>query len=697
MEKIGRFVAIGLVTCLLTGLNAQARSYTVSSLFEITERTDVWVRGDLVSVEFRPLKEKERYRFGHVGDVEVVARMRVTASVPALDESEITIHWATLKDFKLRIIPNRAYIAALNRRDDSTYGGPSALGLSGWFQSDPDSSGIGENISPDLVWQIVSELRHGLDNPARLDASASERWLARLQTGDLHEYGAAVLMFDAFPTLTLDPGTLLTAFERHYADAQARMEALRQPYPERRRFARVVLPTFTLLQRIADKDVTRRIIDLFMRDLSIGNSIFRHTDVSEPLVRMIAQHGGDTRCDMLKGLLKRKEVWNAEKSVLRIFAEYPGEDIDAMLLDMLNNPGEYGIPSTLALAGLWGGLVNRGLPEIYAYLDAFLAQAESFDLGVPYEKSREQTLIFARECMESYARRMPHARELKVLVQLYQQGDRTALKRILFIMTEEDDNLIPLLNAIPLGLFEDRSMGIAFSSGIARAFPIPAFIPQLRKIMNIQPNGFVLAALDACGDGEYVRKLAKAELGKPLPRGSWREVYDLINNKHSIIASLGKLDNPGLAPLIEPFTQAKLLDGYRKKLTSAARAEGKEPHDYAVGGVEKVAIMALARCSGATAIPRLREIYGDGDIAARIVAAVSLYALGDGTGLKLVRLFRENRELEDLEIRARWRIDLIDVFPATVQYLQNPRTDALLLERQKRQSSVNAHEVTANP
>ena len=701
MGAVGRVAAFGLVTCLLWGTGAQA-SYRAIPLPEVTERTDVWVHGRLVSVEFQPLEEDERHRFDHTGHVEVRARMQVTDSVPPLDESEITLHCATREEFKPRIVQGREYIAALNRHDDATYGGLYAFGLYGWIQCDPGSgtiaslSGIGRDVSMELVWQIVSDLSAGLSAP-RPDPSLKERWQPRLQTGDLHQFGAAVMVFDAVPGLGLEPGTLLDAFERHWSEVQKRMNAAPEPYPERSRFEPVVVPAFTLLRRIADEAATSRLLDLYVRDLSSRHSVFDHVEVTEPLARIVAQHGGGSRCDMLKGLLGREVKWASADGkftgtrrlvdrghdVLRAIAEYPGEDLDTLLLDMLHSPGKYGIRSALDLAGLWHGLVERRLPEVRAYLDEFLANPETFDLGVAHERSRENTLIYAREMYEMLSRRLPHGERLQVLVKLDEQGYAGALDRLMSELTENDTEMIPMLTEIPVEAFQDRHMAISFSINIARALPDPAFVPQLRRIAKVHPGGHVLAALDACGDGEHALALAKAELDIPVPRGDWRTVYDLINRKAGVVCFLGSRDDPALVPLVEPVTQAALLNEYREKLTSAARSEGREPHDYAVRGLERAAILALARCGGEQAVARLREVYDEGDIAARIAAAIGLYALEDDTGVELVRLFAEHRELENPEVKARWRIDLAGSFHAAATYLQNSRTDAILLERLK--------------
>lgn len=128
-------------------------------------------------------------------------------------------------------------------------------------------------------------------------------------------------------------------------------------------------------------------------------------------------------------------------------------------------------------------------------------------------------------------------------------------------------------------------------------------------------------------------------------------------------------------------------------LLAAAKAEGKEPYDFAVRDLEKCAVLALARAGGPDAVSRLREIYRNGDIAARIVAAMGLYARGDQTGADLVRSFAEHRELENPEIARRWRYDLFGIFHFACKYLQNFRTDSILLERIERGFDDSDHDL----
>ncbi|MBI2435947.1 MAG: hypothetical protein HYV26_24085 [Candidatus Hydrogenedentes bacterium] len=233
----------------------------------------------------------------------------------------------------------------------------------------------------------------------------------------------------------------------------------------------------------------------------------------------------------------------------------------------------------------------------------------------------------------------------------------------------------------------------------------PAFLPQLRALAETGADYFALKALAACGDAKLAGELAIKNVEQTLvtkedaPSASisirtvgsvrrgegtaWRMVYDQINLLAGTVKFMGETGNPEYVAKIEPFTREGRVEELRTALASAAKASGEEPYTFAVDELNRVAILALARAGGATAIARLKEIYDKGDIKQRVASAMALHSLGDETATELIQLFIEHRERENVEIAKRYRIDMTDDFHRAASYLCSERTNAVLIERLK--------------
>ncbi len=717
--------ACAVLSALFVATTVHAMSIRDVPLAEITDQTDLWVRGNVVSVKSSPLTEDERYRFGHQGTIEAKVVIAVTKSSRPILTPTVTIHWASGDDFMHWVVKDRECIAALSRQEDGTYRSLWALCVYGWYQIDPESgtvpyvSSIGEHVSPETLWNLVCALEMGQNSPQGPNAFLTDAWRRRLNEGRLHDFIAAMLFFDAFPSVELSPADLLTAFERQFSAYEARLNYALQSHAEKQAMQRAVPVLFSLFQRVGDESSLERIIAVCIRNFSAKESAFDDPMSAKGLVQVILAKGGEQRVGLVRDLLGKAYEWGredgrvrgsrtpirADYNVIEAIAEYPGEDTDGMLLDMLSHPVMYGITNSLPLAGVWTALAKRGNPEIETYLKEFLANPQTFNLGVRHHDSVDNSIIYAREALQAYARSLPHDQQMQELLQLYQQGDAGALNILFISITPKDTALIPVLASVPAQRLLEEQYGLAnsFSIMAATKLPDPAFLPQLRTLAERAGHGGrvqthpVLAALYACGDSEPARAKAVERLHEPVPRKDWRTIYDMITEKTGLVSFLGTLDDPALVNEIDPFIRADVLKDYRRKLISAAAAEGKERYDFPVRELHKSAVLALARAGGDDAIARLRTIYEKDDIAARIAAAMGLYALGDETGKELVDLFINHQEFTNTKIVARWRIDLFGDFHHAARYLEDPRTDEALLQRLSRGFSDSDGELTAYP
>lgn len=679
-------LTILLSLCLITGA-AQATTIAYLPLLQVTDRTDLWVRATVHDADFRSLNDDERARFGMEGTVEVTATLRIIDSAPVLDTSEINLHWATVDDMREYINSADEVIVALKERPDGTYATLYAAGRHGWLSVDAKSASInhvpefGGAVPADLVWDLVRELRDALDAPT-LDPAMGERWREQIAKPDARAFAAASVLFEAFPNLAPEPSAYIDAFARNQADY-------------------TVLPALAVLQRIATPEAVGKLLDYYEKGLASRDPAFdrQPTEVMEAIARLVAERGGPERASILKDLVVRrvelrsptgaklgeKRLLVANSPILRQLATVPGEDMDALLLDMLHHPDTFEISSVLDLAGLWDGLAKRGVSEIEPYLRAFLKNPDTTTLGVPAGRRDNQAVIYARESLAEAAKQRSHEHYLETLFWLYENGDERRLERFLIEIQPGDHAFVPKLTAIPTTTLLDPSLAHRFC-GAAEVLAAPALLPQLRAIAKADTRGVAVGALFACGDGETAKELALEILNRN-PASDWgmlnNEIYGLVG----ILTALGNQRDSTLVPIIERFTRAKVIENYDKALRIAARRAKAEYYDFSLRQLRQAAILALVHAGGDAVVPRLRELYDEEDIAVRIAAAMALHALGDDTGAPLVRQFAEHRELENDAIRARWRIDLgggSGGFHYAVRILKSPRTDALFLERLQR-------------
>lgn len=529
-------LALVLLCAALPGWSMMFKSIPIPS---ITDQTDVWVRGKVLSIKTRDLPESERYEFESSGALEITAAIQLLDSVPMIAEPELVVHWATMPDFAHTITEGQECIAALIRRDDGTYKSLWQLGLYGWYQprSGTNVVEIAEdlsNIPLDLLWELVTTLRNGLDDPKTLDAQARDVWLRRLTQGSLADFAAAQMVFDTFPTLELSGETLITALESQHTSFQQRAANSPEPYEEVDAFRRVLPRTLELMTRVGDAPSVERLKALCVRDFQSEHSLFDSPmELPEQLLRVICARGGEARVEMLASLMGKAFTWTsddgrrtkgrdpllADYGSIKAIGEFKGDDIDALLLGIMRSPAEFGIQRDLGLASVWRTLAQRGNPEVKAYLDELIANPDSFTLPVRYEESREKTLIYAREALETYARNLPRAERISEALRLYQHGDLGALGTVFDLATKDDTHLVPVFAAIPVAVLEDtdQNLGYWFCSMASRALPGPAFLPQLRALAESNRGEYVFAAIAACGDPEFARERAVAVLESRLP------------------------------------------------------------------------------------------------------------------------------------------------------------------------------------
>jgi HEAT repeat protein len=534
----------------------------------------------------------------------------------------------------------------------------------------------------DEVWEFIMDAYDAIHEGALPSGEILDYWLAKLQSNDMTDCLTAIEYFNTLPEPVAPQELVVDAMERFLSGRIVDAANRRRDW-----FA---LETLDLLTWVADESTIDKMLTLYEQSLSTSGNVFY-----EELAGW-ARNGGslrDTVVRMFRLTLKRPGPQRRERFLslyslllerVRQFAEDPrderrahlqkehieelrktkGEDIDQLLIEMLEEPAKFGISDSGLFGLLSTVLAQRALPEFGAHLERFLA-----DPGMSKTLENSDDWWYADKAMRIYTEKtMPRKQAIQYLVDLHEQG-KISIDPVIDLMNENlepgDTEFIPFLSE---AVKADWWMAPILA---AEVLPDPCLVPALKEALEREEpgRGMLLQALFASGEEkesiemalafiqQYVNQQEHETAGKPY------DGYDL----RATIKFLGASGEVSAIPAIEHFLPDHDMD---------------EPLSGSINEARNTAIQALARLGGESAVPRLRQLYQSEDVLVRILAAVSLYYLGDDTGYELLEHFVNGtqRSLPEVEMHLGRYWSLEEAFYMPLLYLRSPHTDALLLE-----------------
>lgn len=562
---------------------------------------------------------------------------------------------------------------------------------------------IGQPISLDEAWEFVMDVYDAVHEGKQPSNERLDYWLANLQSEDFVDCWMAIEFFNTLAAPPVAPGLIIDAIERHLrtdpaVETDPNLEVLVNRIYQRTTFFAEALDVLLL---VADEPAVDRILALYIEALFSSEPIFHEVnenedDVMVNMFRLTLKHPGPKRRERFVSLfsLVARDKHGIRHELTRmvpwLLGTAEGQDIDELLLDMVEDPAGVGISDVEYiedyLGAIWAAAAQKAMPEFGTYIEQVLANPSIVDLKFKDREPTEEQIVELAQCAYHIHILAAHARglisrkqALQMLVEQYRQGNRIndvgtlwleVIDSIAQLIEAEDEEMIPFLReTLPN---EDVVPIIITAEGMSD----PSLVPAIKEALDKEVTGRLLRALFACGAEKEAIDIALAEIDKlinddPNLTDSVRIGYK-FGDRARVIRFLGTTADKTLIPTVEYFTRQDVFQDLRQESPRGADE------------LRQSAVLALARLAGDSAIPRLKELYDSGDIYIRVLAAVSLYYLGDDTGYELVEHFVNHTERSIPEVEMEWDPykkcgEVFFQYP--LMYLRSPRTEALLFER----------------
>jgi len=670
--------------------NSAALSYVQLSPEQVTEATDVWVHGRLISAT-GPQTRKNDF-----GDSfrDMTVRLEIIQSTDSTLPSTITVRSET--SFHHGMQPGREVFAAFARNDDGTYRPHHQLGLYGWIPVSNVVDTATGSVSSAVYWRWLCGLRYAADTGGQATDSDLDFWEINLGSGDK---AITSLALDFFRNLSVAPVSTSEIFDIFFAEytlAEAATPEFQQvKYPDNQRLEALAVNVAKALAPHDPNVVADLLLD-FYEHAAARPQIWNGLDLVDEFTPLLHLATDPTVLARIPSVYET--CIRPEYTAYKMLPTAPSEELDAWLWDIALNPQAHKVVDDHTLAGVWAALANRKNKDLAPYLKKVIAGEE-----VPVVTLREPMSLkySATETLTELERNtLTREDRLAEWVQRIKRNDSSVISQLAREITPGDRFLIPeLVTSRPdQWSAPNHSPSYEPAARIIKCLPDPAFKPILLDWTRTSPEPSLLEALVACGDEETAVKRAIPAVKASISATDMRMFLDGVQRKTELLLFLGSRRNPDLGKHIVRFTEDDTLDKLARSEISLA-SERRREKPFNVWQLRDSALLAMTKSGHPDAIKVLQAAYKTGDIRVRCVAAFALYSVGDETGRDLVDAYRNHEEQSIPEIKERWSVDFAGggvYWPAMV-YLESPQLDSLYFERIKRKFDQEDHVVATHP
>lgn len=548
------------------------------------------------------------------------------------------------------------------------------------FASMPNYLGVEE------TWDRIRDTFEDLDG--RSSDADVRNWLDTLRNGTPVEAFTALERLESKPG-TLNAGLLLAALEDQHrklidqVPAQNRVDgpALDHINQQVNEFTPFAQKTMDLLLPLADASTAERVLNLYLHDMTTNYvQVFDNSDLSRAVFGILIRPEDPNRVARAKRVLGQWVEYYDDQggqigSSLLIEAGYyslcaiattPGEDMDRLLEEILENPETY---------------VLSGQPPFTDELKRELANMRRAALA------QTQTLSNAAVLSE-YLRRY-RAGNTGLGLSIWFRADGPTQELIDFLLADERlENWTPLIAA-------------------------KAGSPQLASKLSesIRQNGpyrMALEALDACGTPDQALLFASQALEGPIANDDLDAFELSLQHRIAALRYLGgsghlaasELIRTQLAPSLGDKVAAAQRRAYER--TFARTSEDRKQflgyrsplQNPSQNFLRDAALLALTKLRDATVTKHWKDVLESGRQPEKAIAAVALFYLGDAAGTSFMEAFASHEERIDRDYDRRLMTEgATGEVLKTLLYLRSTQTDEFLLRRLDTETGWADHDV----
>jgi len=677
--RTARAIAV-TIAVFIVPIDASATSYAIPGPVEVTERTDVWIFGNVESVT-ASLSDRQ---FGMDRAYDVSIRIRALAATDDTPRSALlSVSGRTIFRHSLR--ENSTVLVAL-KRAGTEYTPMGSIGMGDWFEINRSTGKLTNSDGghdAGIFWRYLQGLRYAIDSMGEASDEDRAFWAQHLASNNLRTKRLADSFFDVLEVRHDNPTDQFALFLEEY-DNVLDHEATSGLRDEDARAQLTALATNAVneAKRRDDESIAQWIVKFIDYDAA-KMQLCQQDDVATTMLRGLLGTTDDDVLDRIPGL--HTEILGPGHKKF-IVPKAPSRTIDDWLWKIARAPEDHGLVDENELSNVWNALAIRNHPEIRAYMEAVVAGDEIPGANLP-KVDRAQLPWAARSTLTRLDHFVsPRKERLESWVLRIGKGEWMLLGKLSYYVSSDDVFLLPAMKEIENSRWRDPGFSDSpyyNAATILKKLPDQSFAPMLKEWATKTNEVMVLEALVACGERDRAAKLASQRLSGPVPYAHYQGHRTPDYQRLDLIQFLGKFQDP---ELIEPIVDALRTALENPRLPMHRILLGDEwpayKSVYSELNFMDSSLLAVARSGHKDRTEILRDAYKSENVRSRIIAAIALFGLEDNIGEEVITAYRERTEVDTLGLDDWvWNEFSIDTFHEAIAYLEQEKLDLLFLER----------------
>jgi hypothetical protein len=334
--------------------------FAYPSLEEQINENSIIVHGTVAKVEFSREDLIDQILARQNGAIRVEITLNVLKHYPeVLQSDELTYTTNVTWEYLSFVGVDEEVVVALTRDQDKLVGGDVTCV---YFVVDGlvDHAAGEAKLPLAEMWVLISGLYENVKRELGSGSKDIAEWLEMLKSNSLDQSLAAMHYLDRQPDARLDSRLIADAIEQHYQQIRPNIENLNSFAQDMttatliEKFDSLALSGMSILSRMGEPEGVERVYTLYLEDVSKNVlPLLAPSDVDVSIITLVASVPGPDRAERLRhlftapsatsgarGPLNPKLVKNKSYAI-RALETVKGQDIDALLMEMFENPDAF--------------------------------------------------------------------------------------------------------------------------------------------------------------------------------------------------------------------------------------------------------------------------------------------------------------------------------------------------------------------